>query len=398
MRLFSTIRTRRKERFSDGLNQLKFSQARKELKEGGEKRMKKILLSLVTIAVLAGVGFALSKAQFTDTETANANVFDTGTIDIAVDGNNPWNGGPYELTDMKPSQTDYINFVVHNVGTNPVNLFKTLSSFREEPTVAGNNSESKCVALQGTWDGESCSGSTSPTDMASKIRYDLRVELYQNNPQPGDKPYWWETIYTDSDNIRLNSLPEEMYLGMIPVGHFMKVIQSYHMDTDTGNAYQGEKLIFDITLNAEQLTNTVRLENKYLSNTDVSHHVWNSGGVSDGKDATLIYKVKDDAFNYTLAVEGMSDGPYTLVSWEDTGLLWTWGNFTGTRVLANVNVSSGIANISGSPDFNSDIINAKVWLVPGNLGAPGTTGVTLPWDPTNTLFETGLIDYYDSIK
>ena len=188
-----------------------------------------------------------------------------------------------------------------------------------------------------------------------------------------------------------------MNLGMIPVDHYMKVIQSYHMDSATGNNYQGEKLTFDIVLDAEQLTGTLRLEDKYLADTDVSHTLWGTAGASNGKDATLTYGVKDDAFNYTLSVEGMPDGPYTLIAWEPTSYVWPWGTWTGTTMLADVTVAGSNANVSDSIDLQKDLINAKVWLVPGDLGIPGQTGVALPWNPTNTLFDTGLIDYYDSM-
>jgi len=366
--------------------------------------MKRILLSFLVITIVASTAIGATYSYFSDTEKNSGNTFSTGTIDIAVDGQNPWGKTePFHMTDMKPSQTDYIDFVVHNVGTNPVNLTKTLSNFSQKEITP---SESKCEALHGTWDSgqKTCSVKSENSDLDTKINYDLRVELYKEQPDQAAaeiKPYWWETIYLDSDEVKLHSLNGVgMYLGMIPVGHYMKVIQSYHMPSsgEGDNLYQGEELKFDITLYAEQLTNKIALEDKYLSNTDVSHHVWNAGGVSNGKDALLEYGVKDKELNYKFKVQGMTDGTYSLVTWEDPTLVWSWGSFSGTTVLANVTVASNIADISGSINLKKDLINAKVWLVPGNLGAPGATGVTLPWDPTNTLFETGLMEYYDADK
>ncbi len=341
--------------------------------------MKRILFSLLSIAAISGMAFALTRATFTDTEVSKDNTFDTGTIDIAVDGSNPWTTNvPYNLTDMKPSQVGYIDFVVHNVGTNPVNLSKSLTNFAIAEVA---QSESKCFEIGGQWNDATepkCTGGNLPlvTDMKNTIKYDLRVELYSTDPTGNTSvtPYWWETIYLDSDDVRLNNLPASMYLGMIPVDHYMKVIQSYHMDSATGNNYQGEKLTFDIVLDAEQLTGTLRLEDKYLPDSDVSHHVWFLGGLSNGKDATLTYGVKDDAFNYTLSVEGMPDGPYTLIAWEPTSYVWPWGTWTGTTMLADVTVAGSNANVSGSIDLQKDLINAKVWLVPGDLGIPGQTG------------------------
>lgn len=368
--------------------------------------MRKILISLLVVALVAGGVWAGTRAYFTDTETSKDNTFSTGTIDIAVDGSNPWTRAtPYHLTDMKPSQTDYINFVIHNVGSNPVNVNKILNNFSYAEVAT---SEPKCQEINGTWtpggstNGGICTNGVRKLDIDSTIKYDMRIELYKAEPVVGSKPYLWETIYTDSDNVRLSYLKDKaMYLGMIPVGHYMKVKQSYHMDSVTGNAYQGEQLKFDIVLDAQQLTNTLVLEDKYEVNTDVSHHVWSPGGLPNGKDATLTYKVKDSTFNYDLSVEGMqASSQYTLIAWEaDLSNLvdaWPFGNFTKTTVLANVLTDgSGIYNVTGKTlALNKDLINAKVWLVPGNLGLPGATNVTLPWDSTNTLFETGMVDYY----
>ena len=74
--------------------------------------MKKVLLSLATIASVAVITWGASQALFHDTETSTGNSFTTGTIDIAVDGHNPWESAKsFTLEDMKPSQTGYIDFV-----------------------------------------------------------------------------------------------------------------------------------------------------------------------------------------------------------------------------------------------------------------------------------------------
>jgi len=90
----------------------------------------KNLLSLVVLTLMGTTLWAGTRAFFTDTETSTGNTFTTGTIDISVDDQNPWSREtPYKLEDMKPSQTDYIDFTVYNSGTNPVNLYKTLTKY-----------------------------------------------------------------------------------------------------------------------------------------------------------------------------------------------------------------------------------------------------------------------------
>ena len=349
----------------------------------------------MTIALVSGGAYGATQAFFSDTEKNIGNTFSSGTIDIAVDGQNPWTrGAGYELKDMKPSQTDYIDFVVHNVGTNPVNLYKTLDSFLPGD---GAQSEPECLAEGGAWSGTSCTGQNNPkNDIDTKIRYDMRVELYNHDPATGGNPYWWETIYQDSDNARLSSiLNQNMYLGMVPVGHYLKVAQSYHLDSDTGNEYQGDNLSFNITLNAEQLgKSSLVLENKYLADTDVSHHVWSPGGISDGKDAVLSYKIKERTFDYTLTVNGMPNGTYSLVAWEDPLLTWNWANRGVAIKLADVSIVGSPTVLTGSIELNNTLTNTKVWLIPGTYVNGNAS--TFPWDALNTLFETGLMDYYDA--
>lgn len=335
------------------------------------------------MALVAGsaYGVAQSGAWFTDQEQVLGNSIDTGTIDIAVDGNNPWSRSyGYVIEDLKPSQHDYIEFNVQNVGTNPLNLFKTLSNFVGTDDV---QSEPECLAEDGDWNGQSCSNQANPdNDLSKVIVYDMRVELYDD---PEADPVWWETIYMDEDGATLNNLGR-MYLGMIPSGWTMKVIQSYHVDSDTGNQYQGDKLSFDITLDAEQLgKSALVLENKEEVDGDLSHTV-----LGDAITGSLAYTVRDRAFNYTLSGQApLGSTKYYLVEYKDP-----WG--TPGTTIAEVNTAAdGSFNVSGSVDLNKDLINAKIWLVT-DADWNESTNTMSDWNPDDYLFETGLMDYYDA--
>ena len=48
--------------------------------------MKKILLSMLTISLVAGLAFGATRALFADTETSEVNTFTAGTLDLKVDG------------------------------------------------------------------------------------------------------------------------------------------------------------------------------------------------------------------------------------------------------------------------------------------------------------------------
>jgi hypothetical protein len=311
------------------------------------------------------------------------NSIDTGTIDIAVDGTNPWTRtASYDLGDMKPSQHFYIDFQVNNVGTNPLNLYKTLGNYGFSDVVT---SEPECIAESGTYLNRSCSGHTPVMDIDNWINYDMRVELY--NPQ--DELVWWETIYLDSDNVTLDSLEsmegnvKRTYLGMIPVGWYMKVMQSYHMVDTAGNEYQGDSLSFTMTLTAEQLMGTVVLEDKAV-NSPETNSWWIQHNDVQG---TLTYPVRDKTFNFTFTGKTpLTNTPYSLVVGADP---YFGGDLLGT----GVSTGTGDISIAGNPDLGKNLINAKVWLV---LSSHWTGGTMSGWSPSSYLFETGLMDYYDA--
>lgn len=357
--------------------------------------MKKILLSLSTISAVAILAVVGTTAYFTDEEKSEGNSFTAGTIDIAVDGQNPWTQSEtLNVVDMKPSQHEYTEYVIKNVGTNPANVWKKIDVKTQEE---GTTSEPECVAYGGTWTNPNgpCTGGTPKNDIATVIRYDMSVWVYNVDPKtnPSAQPVWWQVIYTDEMGKMLSAVNgQNILLGMIPEGWYMKVQQSYHMDKDTGNWAQGDKLTFDITLKAEQLTNTLVLENKDFANGP------NPTIIYDGTQATFTYGVKDAKLNYTLAIAGMTNGNYTLIAWDDTanGYAWNWANRGNAIALANVTVAGGIANKTDSIDLNKDLINAKVWLIPGTY-APGTSPGSFGWTPSQMLFDTALMDYYDSL-
>jgi len=333
--------------------------------------MKKIIASLMAVVVAVGSIAVGTRAYFTDTETSTGNTFTTGTIDIAVDGQNPWSRStPYALTDMKPGYVDYVRFTLQNVGDNPSNVWKDIEVTGHEN---GPVSEPEAAA-------EAVSGPI--TDLENVINYDLNVKLYNEQ----NVMVWEQMIYDEDITMADAYAAGRLYLGMIPVGWHMDVEQSYRMDEEAGNEYQGDTITFDITIDAEQLVNTVRLENKDTSDWQLL--------LADGIYAELTYGVKESAFEYQLNTHGLTAGSYTLFAWEDNGT-WPWANRTSALALANITAVGGDESFSDSIDINQDLTSSKVWLVPGTF-TPGTTGHNLPWSPASTLFETGLVDYYDA--
>jgi hypothetical protein len=314
-----------------------------------------------------------------DVETSTANTISTGTIDIAVNGQNPWEQtATVNIKDIKPCQTEYAEYVIKNVGSNPANIFKTIKNI-----VNGPDSEDK-------------------GNLSNVIVNDLSVWVYKVNPNknPEVNPVWWQVIYTDEmDNTLLDLEGDDVLLGMLPVGWYMKVQQSYHMQCDAGNEYQATNTTFDIQLTAEQLRNTVTLENKLFPAEEYDAYSKEQPTIihGDGIKATVEYDVKEKSFDYKLKVKGLTAGDYTLIAWPENNGNFAWADSINAIVLASVTVGSNPTVVEGSIDLNQDLINAKLWLIPGTIGTPGGVVGNFTFDESG-LFETALMDYYDSLK
>ncbi|PJA63777.1 MAG: hypothetical protein CO160_02035, partial [Candidatus Portnoybacteria bacterium CG_4_9_14_3_um_filter_43_11] len=93
--------------------------------------MKKIVISLCTIAAVAVIVVGATRSYFSDTETSTNNIIQTGTVDIDIDGQNPWTG-KFNWENVKPGDTKEITFVIRNVGAYPVKLWKIIKNLTTE--------------------------------------------------------------------------------------------------------------------------------------------------------------------------------------------------------------------------------------------------------------------------
>ena len=80
-----------------------------------------IIAALLVIAMVAGGTIA----YFSDTETSVGNVFTAGTIDLSINGQNPWTARiDGSWGDYKPDQTvAAAQITLTNVGTNPMDVW-----------------------------------------------------------------------------------------------------------------------------------------------------------------------------------------------------------------------------------------------------------------------------------
>lgn len=335
--------------------------------------MKKIALSLATIGAVGTIStLALTGAWFTDTETSENNTFSTGTIDIAVDDQNPWTTSEkLTIEDLKPSQHEYTEFTIQNVGTNPANVWKEL-------TFNGCNNEPLSEPE------EEAENGTPVCDLQSVTNYDLAVKVYNKS----DELIWNQTIFNEEVTMGEAYTEGRVFLGMIPAEWSMVVTQSYHMPEGVDNRYQGDSLSYTVTLTAEQLRGTVHMENK-LADTPEDESWWIQH--NDDIKGDLTYTVKDQTFDFTFTGKApLPETTYYLINFKDP-----WGTPGHTFGSATSGVN-GDLTITDSLDLGVNLTNAKIWLVT-DADYNESTNKMSGWNPNNYLFETGLMDYYDSL-
>jgi predicted ribosomally synthesized peptide with SipW-like signal peptide len=350
---------------------------------------RKILAGVFFIGLLAfGLGWG-TYSYFSDTETSTGNVFTAGTIDIDVDGDNPWTS-TYSLDDMKPSQTGWIEFVINNVGGNPVDVWKHI-----HVTGCDHGEETEPEI-------EECGGTDVRCWLPPYIIYDLWTSM---------RGY---VVHPDQQ-IRVDNVDcMWIYLGRIPAGESMTVKQSYHLASwedapveAVTNWAQGDTMTFDIELYAEQVSgvgpigaeDTVELVKKDPLTWEVI-----------GTTGTLTFNTAGTTFDYTFEADGLaSSTDYSLIYYADPWPGDGTDHSTGALIAKFTSDAAGeIASTSGSIDLGTDLPNskdknfgvgAKIWLVPStdySTTTVGSQGYMTAWNPSNYLFEMHLINYDDT--
>lgn len=392
---------------------------------------KKILFSFLTIgAVLASVGGA-TVAYFSDTETSTGNTFTAGTIDISVDGENPWNTSWENYLD-KPCETNYMVFDIRNDGSNPANIWKRITRIETSGGDASYcdvaSSEPEFEEGGGIWDGDGdcdSSGYEERDNLAAYMVYDLYICKHpyagdvhcpyvgndeKNGPDLSGDTHNWEAIIPEEHQVRVDNvggawikLDEELEPGRI-----LRVVQSYHLMAwdDAGepmitNWAQGDVMTFDIELEARQVgapapeseaSGVLGLREKDIITWEV---------VDGGASGTLTYNLSGSDFEYDLSVAGLDDVGYSLIYYADPRPGNHPGRLIGTHVASggSITVIGGLTNLSMDLPDSADAnypVGAKVWLVPSSAYNSDTRSITNWGEAENFLFEMNLIQYEDT--
>lgn len=79
--------------------------------------MRKILIALLGVLLVAALAGAGTFAYFSDTETSTGNTFTAGTLDLAVGGENPNQSPDFQIGNVKPGDSGTITYDLQNVGS-----------------------------------------------------------------------------------------------------------------------------------------------------------------------------------------------------------------------------------------------------------------------------------------
>jgi predicted ribosomally synthesized peptide with SipW-like signal peptide len=213
---------------------------------GGASGRSLPLLAALAVAALLLTGLVAhgTYALFSDTESSADNTFTSGTLDLEVNGENPWMASidaPWDGLTFAPGVMREAEPVqLHNVGTLPFDLWVRLTEVSTAGGVTVYPAENPVASSEAEYVAEGGPDNWQPDDA---IDTDIHMWLYVIG-QPVQIPE--HTYYV--------SQLEDMYvyLGEIPAAGTWTLEQFYEMHGTTGNWAQGDTMQFRVELYAQQ--------------------------------------------------------------------------------------------------------------------------------------------------
>ena len=208
--------------------------------------MKKILISLMAIALVIGLVGAGSFALFNDTETSTGNTFTAGTLDLNLDGGNV-NVVKFTVTDTYPGASGSGTWTLVNAGS--------LAGYVDLESISKANAENYDAA---TNEAEAVDDAdTSDENGGGELGANLAVVLFWDDGAGGGtagngiKDGSEATIYSGAlDSIANNY--EANYL--LNNGATTYISMTWSINSNVNNQIQGDSATLDITFELAQTT------------------------------------------------------------------------------------------------------------------------------------------------
>jgi spore coat-associated protein N len=199
---------------------------------------KKILFSIMAIALVGGLVGSGVFAYFSDTESSTGNTFTAGTLDLEVDSENPWTSTPVNVTCMEPgAAAQPVDITCENVGCLTGDLYMKITNVADTGGV-------ETYACGAPISGDVTSEPECAAEIAAGHRVDdVSTDITLSCEVDG-------TPVSGIDNTHLSAVPTTWTLIKDNLAGSGSVTLSLggSLDSGAGNEYQGDKSTFDIEL------------------------------------------------------------------------------------------------------------------------------------------------------
>lgn len=354
--------------------------------------MKRILISLFTISAVSALTIGATFSYFSDVETISGNTIQTGTVDIEVNGENPWTR-KFEMENMEPGEEKEISLTIHNTGEYPVKLWKIIKNLETE--------ENGIVEPEQDWY-ETNNGGQPKNDIDTAMVYEMyidgkiAVEKEAGITLSEIKDYHMGLVKLDKAVDPSYTGPNPNGSGILNPGGSITVVQKYHFKADTGNWAQSDKMTFDIKILARQVSAPEPVKQlSFLNNKNTSSD-WSA--IADSKIGLLKYNSIAPTLDYDFSGVGLDPAEqYCLIYSKDP---WTGGK----KILIEKGMSDANGKVSLAGSMDTDDLphaddgnyptGAKIWSLP--CDDYNESGQSIGWPPhADWLFENwpGFINY-----
>lgn len=404
--------------------------------------MKKILLSALSVGVVAIIAVFATQAYFSDEEKSVGNVFEAGAIDLKVDYDGYYNKLPgvgepdiqwamtdlttqkfFELRDVKPGDFGEGTVSLHVYNNDAWGCVSIIPTVNDDV----DSTEPELEAVGETENTDSIFDGELAQNMSFMIWADVCNRQEATGAPaatPGDNiyqescdtlltqgkgpitPTTWALADSQHPNVFTGSGSlvgsNDYYLGV-----------SWSIPTSVGNIIQTDKYMADVSFYVEQqrnnpnflcssvsvaqTPNVLRLENE----RQAQDGPWEV--IVDGLYVDMTYNSSGSTFVYTLDGHGLpADTSYDLIYYADG---WP-GNHPGALIGKHSTDGSGLlTTTTGNVDLSMDLphpndgnfaVGAKIWMIP-DAAYDDTTKSVVVWPPdfSTWLFEGNVYIHYD---
>jgi spore coat-associated protein N len=200
--------------------------------------MRRILISLMTIALVGALIGGGVFAYFSDTETSTGNTFTTGTLDLNLDGGNT-NVVKFTVSDVKPGDSGGGTWTVANVGT--------IAGYLDLESISVSE------AIGTTTDPELVDEPTSSdtTQLGNYLMVHLFVDANNNGSWDAGET---DIFGTNAAPAAINTIAGSyaLDLSLAASGGTNYITLTWSVATGTDNRIQGDSVTLNITFELQQ--------------------------------------------------------------------------------------------------------------------------------------------------